>query len=63
MRAVTCAGEEAGEMRGSAGDRGLALLRIDRLAAAADQGLRFAAGDAILTPERPAWLTDAPPPG
>jgi len=41
--------KEAGEMRSAAGDRGLALLRLDSL----DGELR--AGDARLTPHRPDW--------
>ena len=55
---VMLGGEEAGELRGSAGTRGLALLRIDKLDAAVETGLAFTAADATLTPERPAWLAD-----
>jgi hypothetical protein len=52
---VTADGREVGEMRSGAGDRALALMRLDALgdAAAADAG--FAAGDARIAPERPDW--------
>ena len=56
---VTLDGEDVGEMRGSANARGLALIRIDRLDAAAEHTLRFAAGDATLTADPPAWLPRA----
>jgi folate-binding protein YgfZ len=48
---VICDGQDAGEMRSAAGAMGLALLRLDALAK--DAPLR--AGDAILTPKKPAW--------
>lgn len=48
---VTLDGQEAGEMRSAAGAMGLALLRLDALAK--DAPLR--AGDATLTPKKPAW--------
>ncbi|MFO0295187.1 MAG: YgfZ/GcvT domain-containing protein [Rhodospirillales bacterium] len=51
--AVTLDGAEVGELRGHAGKRGLALMRIDSLAA----GARLRAGDATLEAETPAWLT------
>jgi hypothetical protein len=53
---VTLDGDEAGEMRSSAGDRGLALLRLDKLAEAAAREARFAAGGAALDALPPAWL-------
>jgi folate-binding protein YgfZ len=46
-------GVEAGEMRSAAQDRGLALLRLDRLPAA---GTPILAGDTKLYPETPAWM-------
>ncbi len=46
--------KEAGEMRSSAQDIGLALLRIDALASLGDG--RLTAGDSTLTPLRPPWL-------
>jgi folate-binding protein YgfZ len=48
---VTLDGQEAGEMRSSAGAMGLALLRLEALAK--DAPLR--AGDATLVPKKPAW--------
>lgn len=53
---VTLDGDEAGEMRSSAGDRGLALLRLDKLAEAAAREARFSAGGAALEALPPAWL-------
>jgi len=44
---------EAGEMRSSAGDRGLALIRLEAFAASGGQGLTC--GDAVLTATRPDW--------
>jgi hypothetical protein len=45
-------GEEAGEMRSSQGDIGLALIRLDHL----QDGVRFTAGDTMLTPTIPDWV-------
>jgi len=45
---------EAGEMRSSSRDRGLALVRIDYLDG--DGGPAFKAGDATVAPERPGWM-------
>jgi hypothetical protein len=45
---------EVGELRGSAGGWGLALLRLDRLAGAP----ALAAGDAGLVPAPPAWMRE-----
>ncbi|MFM8678325.1 MAG: YgfZ/GcvT domain-containing protein [Alphaproteobacteria bacterium] len=53
---VTLDGEEAGEMRSSAGDRGLALLRLEAIEACARDGVALASGEARLVPGRPAWL-------
>jgi hypothetical protein len=43
--------KEAGEMRSAAGDRGLAMLRLDSLGG----GVELRAGEARLTPHRPEW--------
>lgn len=48
---VTLDGAEAGEMRSSAGTMGLALLRLDALAS----GGALRAGEATLSPKKPAW--------
>lgn len=53
---VTLDGQEAGEMRSTAGDRALALLRIEAIEACARDGVALAAGDARLVPLRPSWL-------
>lgn len=45
-------GREAGEMRTSAGDVGLALIRLDKL----EDGVTFTCGDATLTPNVPDWV-------
>jgi hypothetical protein len=50
--AIYADGHEVGEMRSSRDDRGLALLRID----AARGGPRLTAGEAVVSPELPAWL-------
>ena len=47
---VMAGDKEAGEMRSAAGDRGLAMLRLDCL-----DGAELRAGEARLTPQRPAW--------
>jgi folate-binding protein YgfZ len=49
---VTADGHEAGEMRTSQNGVGLALLRLDAVAA----GRRLEAGGAVLTPFRPVWM-------
>ena len=43
--------KEAGEMRSADGDRGLAMLRLDCL----ENSAELRAGEARLTPRRPAW--------
>lgn len=53
--AVTVDGAEAGEMRSSAGNRGLAYLRLDAVDKARN-GTLMQAGDARLFPERPDWM-------
>ena len=50
---VTRGGKDAGEMRSGAGNLGLALLRLDQLAATEEALL---AGEAVLTPAPPRWL-------
>jgi len=52
---VVCDGKEIGEMRTSLGSRGLALMRLDRLAAAEASGAAITAGAARVTPEKPDW--------
>ena len=46
---------EAGEMRSAAGNMGLALLRLEAMEKAAAEGIPLQAGDATLTPHKPAW--------
>jgi folate-binding protein YgfZ len=48
---VTCEGKDAGMLCSSIGDRGLALLRLERL-----NGPLVACGT-VLTPQRPDWIT------
>ncbi|MCZ6885752.1 MAG: folate-binding protein [Alphaproteobacteria bacterium] len=50
---------DAGEMRSSASDIGLALLRIDALEALQGSELALTAGSSTLTPMRPPWLDQA----
>jgi len=47
--------KEAGEMRSGSDALGLALLRLEVVAAAAESGDPLTAGDARLTPKKPAW--------
>lgn len=50
------AGErEIASMRTGQGDRGMALVRLDRLAEAGGLGLSLTGGDAMVTPELPGW--------
>lgn len=51
---LTLDGKEAGEMRSSLGNIGLALVRLEALAEA--QGRALESGDARLTPVKPAWV-------
>jgi hypothetical protein len=48
-------GQEAGEMRSGQGGIALALLRLEAVAAAAEAGRALQAGEARLTPLKPAW--------
>ncbi len=49
-------GRDAGEMRSSAPGIGLAMLRLESLAAAESAGAPLLAGDTRLLPERPPWI-------
>lgn len=60
---VTLDGQEAGEMRSSADGRGLALLRIESLEAAIRTAGTLRAGEAVLSPEKPAWFAPEDAPG
>jgi len=53
---VTLDGRDAGEMRSSCGEVGLALLRLDQVAKAAETGTPLKAGETALTPQRPEWM-------
>ena len=48
---------EAGEMRSSAGDVGLALIRLERLQEAVSQGRPLTTDGVRLTPRKPDWAT------
>jgi tRNA-modifying protein YgfZ len=48
-------GKDAGEMRSAADGRGLALLRLEAVESAEREGKPLTAGDAALTPFKPAW--------
>ncbi|HEV7373050.1 folate-binding protein [Arenibaculum sp.] len=50
-------GREVGEVRSGFGDAALALLRLEEIAKAAEQGMPLTAGGATLVPRRPDWLT------
>ncbi len=62
---IMAAERQAGEMRSSARDIGLALLRVDALAGldGDGDGDRLTAGGATLTPLRPPWLAAPGDPG
>ncbi|MBW7836300.1 MAG: folate-binding protein YgfZ [Sphingomonadales bacterium] len=51
---ITEDGKEIGELRGGLGARAIAYLRLDDLA----MGKSYRCGDAMVTPERPAWLPE-----
>lgn len=54
---ILLAGREVGEIRSASGDLAMAMLRLDGLAAAAgDEEGALTAGDARLTPRKPAWM-------
>lgn len=52
---VTLDGKEAGEMRSGRDGAALALLRLEDVQRAAENGLTFQAGPAVLTPREPGW--------
>ena len=54
--AVRLGDAEVGELRSAAGDIGLALLKLEAVAAAAAKGEPLTAGDAVLSPTKPAWI-------
>ena len=51
---ITLGGKDAGEMRSSDGPKGLALLRLESVAAASD-GSALMAGETAVRPRRPDW--------
>ena len=53
--AVMLDGQEAGEMRSVHGTLGLALLRLEMIEQAEKDGKPLSAGDARVTPVKPAW--------
>jgi hypothetical protein len=53
--AVTAAGRSVGTMGSAAGDRGLALMRLDRVDDALTAGAELVAGDTQLQLIKPAW--------
>ncbi len=54
---VTADGRAAGVMRSGRDDVGLALLRVELIAKAAEAGIPLTCGDARLTPVKPSWAT------
>ncbi len=48
-------GKEVGEMRSGVGPRGLALIRLERLAKTGDEEVELLAGKTRLFPEKPEW--------
>jgi folate-binding protein YgfZ len=59
--AVTAAGRSVGTMGSAAGDRGLALMRLDRVDEALAAGAALMAGDTQLRLTKPAWARFAFP--
>lgn len=55
--AILLDGVEAGEMRSHCHQAGLALLRLEQLAAWREKGGTWLCGDAVLTPSVPDWVT------
>jgi hypothetical protein len=53
---ITQNGSEAGEMLSAQGGRGLALLRLEAVEAAKNNGADLKAGAARLKPEKPTWM-------
>ena len=54
---VTASGKRIGDVRSVAGERAIALIRLDRAAAALAAGDTLLAGDAPVTLVRPEWAT------
>lgn len=52
---VTLDGKDIGEMRSGRDGAALALLRLEDVQCAAESGLSFQAGPAVLTPREPGW--------
>jgi len=52
---ITGAGKRIGEVFSTAGERGIALVRLDRAAAAIDAGEPLMAGDVAIDLVRPPW--------
>lgn len=52
---ITDDDREVGELRGGQGSRAIAYLRLDDL----DLGKSYRCGNALVTPERPEWLSDS----
>ncbi|MSO85634.1 MAG: folate-binding protein [Rhodospirillales bacterium] len=52
---IMAGNEEAGEMRSNRDGLGLALLRLEKIEAARAAGIPLLAGQATLTPRKPAW--------
>lgn len=59
---VTLEGREAGELRSSLGNTGLALLRLDAVAAAGRDGRKPEAAGLALLPQRPEYAPPLPEP-
>ncbi len=55
---VTLDGRDAGEMRSGAAGQGLALLRLEQVAKAAETGMPLMAGATALEPRRPDWMAE-----
>ena len=55
--AILAGGETVGTLIGAAHGKGVALVRLDRLATAQARGERLTAGEVPLKIERPAWLS------
>lgn len=54
--AITQDGSEAGEMLSARDGRGLALLRLEAVEAAQNNGADLKAGAALIRPEKPGWM-------
>ncbi|MGH2453573.1 MAG: YgfZ/GcvT domain-containing protein [bacterium] len=53
---IRLAGRDAGEMRSSQGDHGIALLRLEQVARAAAEGVPLMAGATLVIPHKPDWV-------